>query len=1090
MWLTKFAINRRVTISMFILGFIILGLVGLSRMPWDLNPKVDFPVVTVTVPYPGANPEEIEQRVVRTLEDQVSVINGVDRVESQAQESVGSVTIRFRYGTDVDVAAADVRDALDRAKATFPDEVEAPSIFKLDIGAMPVITLGIVGQRPPRDLRKMVEDNIKPVLGQVPGVAAVSVSGGEVREIQILADRERLDAAQVSISSLAQQLGSQNLDVPSGSIKEGVRDYAVRALGQFQSMDEIRNLRIDTPKGMLPLSDLATVEDTVVEPTTLARTNGEPAVALDVLKQSNANTVSVADGIKKKLEELLGTKQKVGLLPRDLKAIISYDGSTRVKEAIYDVRDALLWGALLAALVVFLFLHNFRGTLIVALAIPTCIMMTFLPIGMGFGFTLNMMVMLGLALSVGILVDDSIVVLENIDRHLQMGEQPAAAAYNGRTEIGAAAVALTSVDVVVYIPVAMMGGVVGQFFYAFGITVFTCTIFSLLIAFTLTPMLASWWYQRTDRRKGQRLGLFGRFFAIFDRGYLALEHAYVRLLKPAIRHPYITVAIGYLTLIAVFVIIGPRLGQGAEFFPRSDEGRVAIEVETAVGTRLEETDGIARQIETEVSNKQKYPEVTDVDVKVGQGGSAFMGMGNLGGRFATVNLTMTGRKERVRHKQRSDQQLAQDLRRTLASVPAATIKVNTAAGMGGPGGADIEYNVLGEDREAIDQAAAQLVAKLRPNKGLLYLDVSSKPGRPEVHVLIDRLRVADRGLTMAQVAGALRTAFAGDTSTKYREAGDEYDIRVQFRKFDRSQIADVGDLFVGMSKSSKGGNGGGDSKDQPVRLRDVAEIEMSSGPSRIERYNRQRKVSVTASRGPDLPAQAASMIVDKAAADIKIPGVTFGWTGEIQMMQESFGFMGQAMLLSLILVYLVTAALYNHVLEPLNVMLTLPMAIVGALLGLYICHMSISVVAIIGFIMLMGIVGKNAILLVDYTNTLRQRGLSRLEALETAGPHRMQPILMTTMACIMGMMPTAIALNEGSEWRAPMAVAVIFGLALSTLLSLLIVPASYCIWDSVGNFFTTRASGMARKWTKADKFFNGQGRPKHDPESEEHPDGE
>lgn len=1055
MWLTKLAISRRVTISMFIVALVIMGLVGLSKMPWDLNPQVDFPMVSVTIPYPGASPQEIEQRVVRPVEDQVSVINNVDRVQSESQENIGSVTIRFRYGTDVDVAAADVRDALDRTRGQFPDDVEAPSIYKLDIGGMPILTMGIMGNRPPRDLRKMVEDVIKPVLGQVPGVAAVSVTGGEQREIQIVADRDRLDAAQISVSELANQLRSQNLDVPSGNIKEGVRDYAVRALGQFTSMDEIRNLYIDTPRGNIPLRDLADVLDTVAEPSSIARTNGKPAVGISILKQSDANTVSVADGVKRKLEFLLGTDKRAGTLPRDIKSVVSYDASQRVREAIYDVRDALMWGALLAALVVFLFLHNFRGTIIVALAIPTCIIATFLPIGMGLGFTLNMMVMLGLALSVGILVDDSIVVLENIDRHLQMGEQPATAAYNGRSEIGAAAVATTSVDVVVYIPVAMMGGIVGRFFYSFGITVFICTVFSLIIAFTLTPMLASWWYERTDRRKGHRMGLWARFFAAFDRAYASFERAYLTILRPAIRHPFITVAVGYGLLILVFMFIAPRLG--FEFFPRSDAGLLSVNVETAVGTRIEETDRIIRLMEAQLLDKTRYPEITSTDATVGQGAGSFGGAGNVGGRYGTLGVTLSGKKERVSKSERTDLQLAADLRKDFASIPSATIKVSTSGGMGGPGGADLEYNVLSDDRQSLDRAASQLVTELKQIPGLFYVDISSKPGRPEVEARIDRVRAADYGLTVAQIAAAVRTAFAGDTSSKYREAGDEYDMRVQFRKFDRSNISDVGNLFVGMSDPKEGAD------KQPVRLNDVADIVMSSGPSRIERYNRQRKVTVTANLSPDLPAGKAQKLVDQAAAKIKIPGVVFAWTGDVQAMGESFGYMAQALLLSVILVYLVTAALYNSVLEPLNVMLTLPMALVGAFLGLFLFHMNVSVVAIIGFIMLMGIVGKNAILVVDYTNTLRKRGMTRLEALETAGPHRMQPVLMTTLATIMGMVPTALALNEGSEWRSPMAVAVIFGLALSTVLSLVVVPASYCIWDAVGNFFTNEAMFVVRR---------------------------
>lgn len=1044
MWLTLFAINRRVTMSMIILGLMLLGLVGLSRMPWDLNPKVDIPIVSVTVPYPGANPEEIEQRIVRPLEDQVSIINGVDEVTSQCQENIGAVIVRFRYGINTDAAAADVRDALDRAKAEFPEDIKPPSIYKLDIQAMPVIVIGITGQRPPRDLRKLVEDQIKPALGQVPGVAAVQVSGGEEREIQILADRARLEAVRLSIAELATQLRMQNIDMPGGTIKEGAREYVVRVLGQLRSLEEIRRLRIRTPVGAVPLAEIAEVRDTVVDPSVLARVNQEPSVTVEVLKQSEANTVAVVEGVKKKLEFLLGTEERPGIMPHDLKAVIARDDAERVKEAIYDVRDALLYGALLAAFVVFLFLHNFRGTIIVALAIPTCIIMTFLPIGLGFGFTLNMMVMLGLALAVGILVDDSIVVLENIERHLRMGEQPKAAAYNGRTEIGAAAVALTLVDVVVYIPVALMGGIIGQFFFPFGITVFICTMFSLFVAFTLTPMLAAWWYKRVGRNQHEEYtGLWGRFFAGFDRGYQRLERAYLRLLRPAIRHPFITVAIGYAILVLIMLGIAPRLG--FEFFPRSDEGRVEIEVEMPLGTRLEETDRLVRQMEAELANRQKYPEIVHVTTKVGTGGGAFLGMGNVGGRFAHISITMTGRKTRVRGRQRSDEQLAQDLRQQFASLPNATIKVNTGSSRGGPGGNTIEYNILGEDMSLLQQAAQRLQQELAQRSGFMYVDLSSKPGRPEIHVRLDRLRIADYGLTAAQIAAAVRTAFAGDTSAKYREGGDEYDMRIQFASFDRTKIEDVANLFVGLAHTPSG-------ESQPVRLRDVAEIAMSSGPSLIERYNRQRKIALTATILPELPADTARRIVEQIAAEIKIPGVSFAWTGRTRMMQESFGFLGQALLLSILLIYIVTAALYNNVLEPFNIMLTLPMALVGALLGLYLFHMNISVVAIVGFIMLLGIVGKNSILVVDYTNTLRKRGMSRTEALETAGPTRMKPVLMTTLSTSLAMLPTAIALNEGSEWRSPMAVAVIFGLLLATLLSLVVVPASYCIWDSVGNF--------------------------------------
>lgn len=1042
MWLTRLSINRRVTIGMFIIGLVVMGLVGLSRMPWDLQPDIDFPMVSVTIPYPGAGPEEIEQQVIRPFEEAVSIISGVDQVSSAAQENIGSVMIRFDYGVDVDVAATDVRDALDRTQGLFPSDVQSPFIYKLDIRSIPVLIIGITGNRSPKDLRKLVEDVIKPAFSQVSGVAAVQITGGETREIQVLAHRERLEAYGISIAELSQQLRAQNLDMPSGSIKEGLTDYAIRVRGEFSTMDEMRALRIATPAGQVPLTALATVLDTVAETEAFARIDGNPGVGIYVLKQSKANTVQVADGIRRQMAVLLGDGETEGALPGDIGAIVAYDASERVRESIYDVRDALMYGALLAALVIFLFLHNFRGTIIVALAIPTCIIATFFPISVGFGFTLNIMVMLALALSVGILVDNSIVVLENIDRHLEMGEEPKAAAFNGRTEIGAATVATTCVDIVVYVPVALMGGIVGQFFFSFGITVFISTLTSLLMAFTLTPMLASWWYERRDKRIARAIrGFWGRFFAAFDVGYKRLETFYRAVLSRVIRRPFVTVGIGYGLLIATFVLIAPRMG--FEFFPSSDAGRLDISIEMPVGTRIEETNRAALIVEEELRDSAKYPEIMNVEATVGQGAGGFFGVGDVGGRFAAMSVTMSRRSERVRLNQRSDQELAEDLRRAFVDFPTATIKITAASDFGGGGGADIEYQLLSEDLGRLEEAATKLAARLRDVPGLYYVDISAKPGRPEIHCNIDRLRAADLGITVSQIAMAARTAFEGSADSKFRDAGDEYDVRIQLHESDRRRIADVENLFVGTSPAGS-----------PVYMRDVADVVISSGPSRIERYNRQRSITVSAFTSPDLTLGRAQALVEQAADEVRVPGVAYQWSGSVQMMGESLGYMGQSMLLAIILVYLVTAMLYNSVLEPLNVMLTLPMALVGAIVGLYIFGMSISMVAIIGFIMLMGLVGKNAILMVDYTNTLRGRGMSRTEALETAGPHRMQPVLMTSLATIMGMLPTALALNEGSEWRSPMAVAVIFGLAVATLLSLLVVPASYCIWDSVGNFFT------------------------------------
>lgn len=1064
MWLTRLAISRRVTIAMFIMGLVIMGLVGLTRMPWDLIPKIDIPVVSVTVPYPGAGPQEVEQRVLKPVENAVSVINGVDTVSSTAYENMGNVTIQFKYGTDIDAAAADVRDAIDRAKASFPDDVTQPSLYKIDISAMPIFVVGISGNRAPRDLRKLVDDEIKPRLGQVTGVASVSVSGGEEREIQVLVHRERLDAVGLSIAKLAEILRGENIDIPSGNVKEGRRDYAVRVLGQFSTIDQMRRLRISTPLGgIVPLSSLAEVQDTVVESDTLARIDGKPTVMVSIVKQSDANTVGVVRGARKTFEELLGSIEetsagegkggeaagaKKGELPSDIKAVVAQDSSERVLESIKDVRDALLYGALLAALVVFLFLHNFRGTLIVAIAIPTSIVATFLPVGLGFGFTLNMMVMLALSLAVGVLVDDSIVVLENIERHLRRGEQPKEAAYNGRTEVGGAAVAITFVDVVVFIPIAMMGGIIGRFFYPFGITAFVCTLFSLLMSFTLTPMLASWWYTRRERREESGGGIWQAFFRAWDRGYGRLEHVYRPVLRRVVAHPYITLFIGYGILIATVMLIMPRLG--FEFFPASDEGQVQASLEMPVGTRLEETDKVVRRIESLLNDRSKYPEVKHVAGMVGVQSVGVTGASGSGGQYGIVRAFLSRRRVRVEAGQRSDQEVVAALRQDILSIPDVIAKVTAESSMGGGGGADVELNVLCENQELLGRASVQLAQKIRQIPGLLYVDLSSKPGRPEIHVQIDRDRASDLGLSVDTIGKAVRTALSGNTDAKYREGGEEYDLRVQYAKADRSRVDEVGDIFVGLTTSG-----------QRVRLRDVARVFLSTGPSRIERYNRQRMTTVSATLDPTvILLGTAQEEINKILDANPIPGVATTWAGNVKRQGESFGYLFQALFLAITLVYLVTAALYNSLLQPLNVMLTIPMALVGGVFGLWVTGNALSMIAMIGVIQLVGLVGKNAILMVDFTNTLRGRGLSRTEALLQAGPTRMKPILMTTLAAIGGALPTALAVNEGSEWRAPMAVVVIFGLAVSTMLSLLVVPATYCIFDQVGVFFGRMGRGF------------------------------
>ncbi len=1041
MSLTRFAIARRVTIAMFVGILVVLGLLGLERMPWDLFPSIDVPVVVVSVPYPGAGPDEIEQRVVKPLEDALSVIEGVDYLESSAQENMGAVVVHFLNDVDTDVAAADVRDALGQVRGVFPDDTGEPVVSKFDPSSIPIIVVGVTGDRDPRDLRKLVEDEVKPALGRVRGVAAVSVSGGEEREIQILASQERLMAVGLTANRLSQLLAAENIDLPAGTIKTGGRDFRVRVLGQIKDLEDLRGLMIDTPAaGPVRLDQIADVEDTVVEPDAYTRINGTPSVALQVMKQSTANTVSVAEGVRAQVEWLRRE------LPSDLEFTITQDHSEAVIEAVIDLRNAIAYGAIFAALVVFLFLHSVRATIIVAIAIPTSIIASFFPVSMGFGFTLNMMVMLGLALSVGVLVDDAVVVLENIQRHLKRGELPAQAALNGRTEIGAAAVAITTVDIVVYVPIALMQGIIGQVFYGFAITVVVCVLFSLGMAFTVTPMLAAWWYERETRAQAHagRSTLMGRFIGAWDRGYKALQRAYTAVLRRAIRHPYITLALAYGALILVFGVFGSRLRN--EFFPNTDERQVNIRVEMPVGTRLEVTDDMVRAIEARLADREKYPEIVDVFAQSGSQGTAFLGLGKSGPNYGHLSLFLRPARERKLNRLRTDQQLAESLRRDLADLPSTTLFISAGSSMGGPGGG-MELVLSGEDYDTLLSEAARLRTRIAQIEGIRDVELSTEAGRPEVQIEIDRWRARDYDLTTAEIAMAVRRAIAGGTDSKYRVGGDEYDIRVQLPRAELDCVERIEGLLVGRTKSGR-----------LVRVRDVATVTPGFGPTVIERYQRTRSVTITA-QNPGIGSADARDAIEAVLNESRNGQVHWAWTGSTKWQTESMNEMRRAILLAVVLIYMVTAALYNSVLEPLNIMLILPLALVGGIVGLYVTGMSMSLVAMIGMIMLMGIVGKNAILVVDYTNTLRVRGRERMEALIEAGTTRMQPVLMTTTAASLAMVPTALALAEGSEWRAPMAVVVIFGLILATPASLIVVPASYVIWDQVGQWF--RRIGLA-----------------------------
>lgn len=1110
MWLTSVSIRRPIFIIMFVLALIVLGWQSRSKMPQELNPKIDFPYVTVLTTYPGAGPNEIETLVSEPIEEAVGSVGNVREVSSSSQDGVSTVVMEFELGTDLNAAAADVRDKVSAIRSSLPDDIDEPTILKMDIAAEPVMTIGLAGPISPKEMRILADDVIKPRLSKVGGVASVNAVGGEEREIAVAVDKARMEAYGISLSQILAAIKGANLNLPAGSIKEGARDYSIRTVGEFKSADELADVRLNvpgrnnTPDSVIRLGDVAKIEDTVAEAERLSRINGEPSVVLTIQKQSDANTVSVAEGIKKQLEELKP------IIPAGVEPVITNDQSVFVEDALNDVNKSLFEGVLLVVVIVFLFLHTARATFIVAIAIPTSIMATYMPI-QAFGFTLNTMTLLALSLVVGILVDDSIVVLENIERHLRMRKGKEEAAVDGRSEIGLAAITITMVDIVVFVPVAFMGGIVGQFFRQFGVTVATATAFSLLMSFTLTPMLASKWMktedekERDDEERERRLAtgnarfkdridvIAGWLFGGLERRFNLVDRNYRGLLEWALHNRFLVLVIGFVSLLVVFSMPGEpkapgrivvaavalalsivamlidrkswktallfggllafialsiRLPFGFSMFPQTDQGDFSVNITTPPGTSLKATDQVVRRVEKILDDLPEFKPVT-YEVSdglfrkhketqrgyyvsyVGAASAGFFGA-SIGPQYARVQAKVVDKARR----DRSIEEIVDAVAAQVANVPGAELITVSASGEHGSSG--ITKEVQGQNMDDIIKQANILKEVIAKTPGAIDVDISYKESKPERRIIVDRVRAAQYGLTTAQIAMASRGAIAGDDTAKLRDGGTEYPIRIRFDQRDREKSSDVESMIVATKDGA------------PVYLRDVAKVVYDYAPAKIDRKNRQRVVYVTANLAKGFQMGNVSQSIEKAMKDMeRVPGVTIETGGMEQIMYESFMYMIQALMLAILLVYMLMGALFESFLTPFVIMFSLPQAMVGALLALLITGNIMSIVSMIGIIMLMGLVTKNAILLVDYTNTLRGRGRNRHDALLEAGPTRLRPIMMTTFAMIGGMMPTALAVNQGSEFRAPMAIAVIGGLILSTLLTLIVIPVTYTMVDDI-----------------------------------------
>lgn len=1015
---------RRPVFTIILSALLLLfGAVSYRELGVDLMPKVEAPWVTVTIVYRGADPEVIENRLLKPIEDAISTISGVKRITSSGVDSFGLVAVEFDLEVNVDRAAQDVRDKLAKIRQDLPGDADEPIIEKLEMNAVPVIALVLSG--PPQDsiarMTYVADENVKVQLQRLSGVGSVDVVGRQKREVHVVVDPERLRAFGLALPDVQQAVAVGNLDVPGGHVTTQGIELLVKTHGEALSIEQLRQLVVASPMGApIKLSDVARVEDTAEEARTRSAFDGKRCLSLYVRKQSDANSVAVAEGVIRAM-----TDGQIRL-PPGYHLEVAQNVSTFTRASLNDVVFTLVFGAGLAVLVILLFLRDGRATFIGSLALPTSVVATF-AFMRAMNFTMNTLTMLALSLSIGMLIDDAIVVIENIYRHLERGKTPVQAAADGVREIGLAVLATTLSIVAVFVPVAFMKGMAGRFFYEFGLTVAFAVLVSLFISFTLTPMASA--QLLGHHHPGRLAQAVGR---VLDR----IDGRYRDAITWVLRHRAATIlsGIGALLLAAGLARFIP-----SEFMPAVDEGELDVAFNLPEGASLDVS--FARGEAIAELARRRIDELQHTLVTVGAGSRKKVNEG-------TVFLKLTGAKER----KRKQDDIAADFRRVLASAfPGADISVSRAATAGAQGGdawaKPLNVQLRGDDSRMLRTSAEKLVRELlREKRGLVDLSISDRGARPQFGFDLDRDKIAAAGLAPAQVAMAIRTAINGTDTSEYRDGADRYKIVVKAPERYRLERSAI------LSVPLRGATG------NLIEIGELVRPRPEDAPSQIDREDRIRQVTVLGNlEGIALgPAQA---IVSNVSKRILPPGVELAFKGQGEIMLEAFAAMMSALLLAIILIYMVLAAQFESFLHPFTIMVSLPLSLVGALGALLITRQTLSIMSFIGIIMLMGLVTKNAILLVDNANQRRAEGKSVTQAMIEAGAARLRPILMTTAAMIFGMLPVAIGLGEGSEERVPMGVAVIGGLLTSTVLTLLVVPAVYSSFESARQRLRHRKTG-------------------------------
>ncbi|TAJ37163.1 MAG: efflux RND transporter permease subunit [Reyranella sp.] len=1037
MKLTQIAVDNPVFATMMMVALLVMGLFSYRQLGVDQFPNVDFPIVVVTTEYPGASPETVETEISRKIEESVNAIAGLKTLTSRSLEGRSIVVAEFELSVQSSIAMQDVREKVQQVRAAFKPEIKEPLIQRFNPDDQPIVSIAVRSDiRSVRDLTTLADQLIVKRLQTVRDVGRATIAGGVKRQINIELDPGRMHSLRVGVNDIMRAIRDENQNFPAGNVARGNDDRIIEVTGRVAEPGNFADL-IVARRGLAPvyLRQVATVVDGQQELESVATQNGERALAIDVVKTQGSNTIEVARGVRRAVADLQA------VVPPDVKLEIVRDSSRGIQNSVSNVQQTMIEGGLLTIAIVFLFLHSWRSTVITGLALPISVFGAFMVMA-AFGFTLNVLTLMALSLAIGILIDDAIVVRENIMRHIGFGKTHRQAAIDGTNEIGLAVLATTFCIVAVFLPVAFMGGIIGRFFFQFGVMVSAAVLISLFVSFTLDPMLSSIWYDPQAHGTG-------RFARIVNATQDRANNLYRAILGWSLRWPKITLLIALGTFVGSFAL--PKY-IGFEFVPQADLGEQVVSIETPIGSSLEYTTAKLNQVDAAV---REIPEVAYTY------GTVNTGYAN-GKNQASLYLRLKPIKER----KRSPEQLAQPIRERLAGIPGVLVSINIPGGPGGGVQKQLQLSLQGPDTAVLDTLSQEVMRRAAAIPGIVDLDRNLKAAKPVLSVRLRRDAASDLGLGSVQVAQSLRPLFAGDETSLWRAPdGENYTVMVRLPVDERTGVADLQRIWFTAGFEPTG-------LPRMVHIAQIADIIDDVGASQINRRDLNREVQITANVSGRSTGEASSDL-QKILAETKLPpGYRFVFGGSTKDMAESAAYAGQALLLAVILIYLILASQFGSFLQPIAIMMSLPMSLIGVFLGLLIAGTTLNIFSAIGFIMLMGLVTKNAILLVDFFNQSRARGTPVNEALLEAGMIRLRPILMTTLAMVFGMMPLALGLGEGASQRAPMAHAVIGGLISSTLLTLVVVPVMLIYIDRIGAWtkkrFSRSADDVARRHKPAE----------------------